>query len=85
MKVVHLVNIVQRACNRCNDLFHDMNTETFVWGSQAQGSIDIGENLQGYDAEVGSMGTGLDETVVENRQAAGLCRRFEGLECLHFM
>jgi hypothetical protein len=84
MEKARLVKILQWLCNRRNDLLHDMNSKIFVWGGQTEGSIDIGENVQSYNAEMVSVGAGFGEVVVEARQALIACLFGDGLECLDF-
>lgn len=84
MEKARLVKILQWLCNRRNDLPHDMNSKIFIWGGQTEGSVDIGENVQSYNAEVVSVGAGFGEVVVEARQAFVPCLVGDGLECLDF-
>lgn len=84
MEKACLVKILQWLCNRRNDLLHDMNSKILVWGGQTEGGVDIGENVQKYDAEMLSVGAGLGEVVVEAREALILCLVVDGLECLDF-
>jgi hypothetical protein len=69
MEKARLVKILQWLCNRRNDLLHDMNSKILVWGGQTEGGVDIGENVQNYDAEMVSVCAGLGKVVVEARQA----------------
>ena len=79
-----MVKILQWLCNRRNDLLHDMNSKILVWGGETEGGVDIGENVQSYDAEMISMGAGFGEVVEEAREALRPCLIVDGLECPDF-
>lgn len=62
-----------------------MDSQILVWCGKPECAVDVGEDIQSHDAEVGPVSAGLDKGVIEERQTVEPRPWFDELERLDFL
>ena len=62
-----------------------MNSQILVWRGEAECAVDVREDIQSHDAEMGPVSAGLGKGVIKDRQVVEPCLGFDGLERLDFL
>lgn len=62
-----------------------MDSQILVWRGEPECAVDVEEDTQSHDAEVGPVSAGLDKGVIEDRQVVEPRLGFDGLERLDFL
>ena len=62
-----------------------MDSQALVWRGEPECAVDVGEDIQSHDAEVGPVSAGLGKGVIEERQVVEPRPGFDELERLDFL